>query len=351
MKRPATIVIAMLIFFAVPAAALNMIEMNGSDLGLGVGARAISMSGAFTALADDASAMYWNPAGLAEMDSSEAMLMMDTDPARYSFKAIVYHPEKWRNSKSKLAIGFARTNRLKYIADGDWSQGNASHLIDLSMIDVPLNYVGGLDSRTNDYRISIAGRVPGSEKLSVGITYIDFECITTTYNAIANTDFCQIQIVEYDALDFGLLYRKSDNLRFGLSMRNPFESTKPKYLNIGTAWFRGRDTFTFDIEHIYGEYSQEYRKCNFIMLRAGWERDAGRGWKYRAGLIVPARARTSTLGDIRSKLPDPKFGGTIGAGYTRGCTTIDLVAFGDPGQSYVSSEAVISYALTLRLRF
>ena len=38
---------------------------------IGVGARAMGMSGAFTAVADDASAAYWNPAGLAQLESLE----------------------------------------------------------------------------------------------------------------------------------------------------------------------------------------------------------------------------------------------------------------------------------------
>ena len=111
---------------------------------------------------------------------------------------------------------------------------------------------------------------------------------------------------------------------------------------------RGRDTFTLDVEHIYGEYSQDYRKCNFIFLRCGWERDLGRGWKARAGLVFPIRARTSTLGDIRSRLPDPKFGGAAGVGYTFRDYTLDLVIFGDPGQSYVMNDIVVNWALTLR---
>ena len=42
-------------------------------LSIPVGARALGMGGAFVAVANDASAMYWNPAGLAHMFQSEAL--------------------------------------------------------------------------------------------------------------------------------------------------------------------------------------------------------------------------------------------------------------------------------------
>ena len=47
----------------------------GAYLRMGVGARALAMGGAFTAIADDATAAYWNPAGLVKIEHIEATFM------------------------------------------------------------------------------------------------------------------------------------------------------------------------------------------------------------------------------------------------------------------------------------
>lgn len=47
----------------------------GEFLSEGVGARALGMGSAFVSIVDDASSVYWNPAGLADLDRDEAMLM------------------------------------------------------------------------------------------------------------------------------------------------------------------------------------------------------------------------------------------------------------------------------------
>ncbi len=47
----------------------------GEFLYLGVGGRALAMGGAFTAIADDATASYWNPAGLVNVPQREAIFM------------------------------------------------------------------------------------------------------------------------------------------------------------------------------------------------------------------------------------------------------------------------------------
>lgn len=44
---------------------------TASFLNIGVGARGLGIGGAYTALADDANSIYWNPAGLAKLDKRE----------------------------------------------------------------------------------------------------------------------------------------------------------------------------------------------------------------------------------------------------------------------------------------
>ncbi|MCR4295482.1 MAG: PorV/PorQ family protein, partial [Elusimicrobia bacterium] len=60
--------LAALLVLASPA---SRAAETASFLDIGVGARALGMGGAYTALADDANSLYWNPAGLAKLEKRE----------------------------------------------------------------------------------------------------------------------------------------------------------------------------------------------------------------------------------------------------------------------------------------
>jgi len=62
------------------------------SLSFGVGGRALGLGGAYTALARDVSAIYWNPAGLANIEYPQVMLM---------------HSQLYRNAANYNFAGFA----------------------------------------------------------------------------------------------------------------------------------------------------------------------------------------------------------------------------------------------------
>lgn len=73
------IIMIMLLTFALFGADVYSKEVGktgttaGKFLSIGIGPRAIGMGGAYTSLASDPSAMYWNPAGLSFLTKNEAM--------------------------------------------------------------------------------------------------------------------------------------------------------------------------------------------------------------------------------------------------------------------------------------
>ena|GEM_PF-2112891 len=63
------------VFFTTSCAAVDLAGSRGWFSNKGLGARAIAMGEAFCAVADDASCVYWNPAGLVAFPSSQVTTM------------------------------------------------------------------------------------------------------------------------------------------------------------------------------------------------------------------------------------------------------------------------------------
>jgi Uncharacterised protein family (UPF0164) len=84
------------------AGAANIFEkvgtFDGQFLKIGVGARAAAMGGAFVGVADDATALFWNAAGIARIDPDKSELSLNHAnwPAEMSFDQVgyVFHSKK-----------------------------------------------------------------------------------------------------------------------------------------------------------------------------------------------------------------------------------------------------------------
>lgn len=145
-------------------------NITGSDLEMGVGARAVGLSGAFVAVADDASAVFWNPSGLTQLPDNELFLSADL-PGEISSAALIYRPGFKVLKDYEFTIGLALVKRLKFKGDsgsGTW-EGRPSHLLDMAMIEVEDDFSGEIDSDTHDIRLSLAMAPGRSKDFSVGV--------------------------------------------------------------------------------------------------------------------------------------------------------------------------------------
>ena len=172
LKKMVMILLASSILASPVRADVDFDYLHGSDLGMGIGARAISMSGAFTAVADDASAVFWNPAGLAQLADNQVYLSGDY-PGGFSSAGIAYRPALKALQNRQVAIGLAIVNRLRFKGDsGDdtWDE-YASNLASLAMVDLGDDFSGEIESQTMDVRFSLALAPFTSKRFLIGMNF------------------------------------------------------------------------------------------------------------------------------------------------------------------------------------
>jgi len=193
--RIAVLAVCLLILCAVPSAARSIHDQAGTSafsfLRIGVGARAASLGGAYVSLSQDASALYWNPAGLTLLDSHRVTLgyvnyILDIQSG---FLGYVLPP------RGDLRLGVA----LNYFSYGEFQE---------TTIENPsgdgLGTFGAMDMA-----LSVSGAYPLEQGLSVG--------------ASAKIIYSKIEEYSSDAyaLDLGALYPLSNGrTRIGACVQN-----------------------------------------------------------------------------------------------------------------------------------
>jgi hypothetical protein len=76
MRNVVLCVVLTTLMAAGPVGATTKVGTSAAQfLKIGAGCRAAALGGAYVAIADDAAALYWNPAGLARLDHNEVLLM------------------------------------------------------------------------------------------------------------------------------------------------------------------------------------------------------------------------------------------------------------------------------------
>ena len=251
----------------------------GQFMSYGAGARGLGMGGAFFAVADDASASYWNPAALTLLERREFSAMQASMFADTTLNFFTYaHPTTtrgtWAVSMTQLkSVGFEKLSITANPA-GD-------EIIDIKSL-------GTFDSVERALAFSWGRDV--SEKLAFGIMVKN---ISRKLDTSADS---------FNAIDVTMLQKFSKTYRAAIGVQNVFsmasgdtEDKLPLTLKLGQALslFKGNLVFGFDIlkpqnSETNWRFGGEYWLMYWAALRFGvmgapgiQEADFGLGIKYR----------------------------------------------------------------------
>jgi hypothetical protein len=163
---------------------------------LGVGGRAVAMGEAFAGLSDDASAAYWNPAGLTQLQGVEFLSMYNS----------------WFEGVNHLYAGLAmKVDGKRALA----IQANALAVGDIPRVDGTGVLEGAFGASDVALAATYAQRVRDKISLSVGV-----KIIRETIDRESGVGF---------GIDVGGLYKPVPRLGIGFAVRNAGQGIK--YIN------------------------------------------------------------------------------------------------------------------------
>jgi len=197
-KKALTVVIAAVYLVGLGQFVFNWAEqkgrggMPGAFMSWGAGARSLGMGKAFVALADDASATYWNPAGLAKLTRNEltALHSILWGGTVYDFISYV-HPTEWGGtfgfSGTRLFLGGFEgrdeSNRLTHSFEDIQSAYGASYgqkILETLSIGANLKKMSHtLDDHTSgSYIIDVGALYSPLEHLNMGLNLQNLLALT-----------------------------------------------------------------------------------------------------------------------------------------------------------------------------
>ncbi len=174
-----------------PALAENAGGDPGEFLSFGAGARSLGMGKAFVAVADDASATYWNPAGLTLIDRPQITSLYSTlfEDTSYSFVGYA-HPMSGPDSFGVNAVLLTSDNFEK--------------------VDYANKAIGTFSDQKMSVELCYARRLHSDISVGLGLKYIGRSIDEHSDSFISS--------------DIGGIYTPTSNLSLGLVIRNAASS-------------------------------------------------------------------------------------------------------------------------------
>lgn len=200
----------------------NGVNLNGN------GSKAIAMGGAFIGLADDFSAVFWNPAGLTQMkEANLALFATDVIPkATYKLAAFGIDAKTVNKMYPTPGLGYFKplspnlvVGVYAYAPSGLGAKWNGP---DLKVLSNGTTYEW--ESMLGVFALSPAIAFKLNEQLSLGMTLnLEYGMLKLKMPALGQYKE-NLNGIGFGAT-FGLLFKPNDAISLGLSFKTPMKST------------------------------------------------------------------------------------------------------------------------------
>lgn len=223
----------------------------GTFLDFGASARSLAMGHAFTGVADDASAIYWNPSGLVQLKRRDAVLMYSALEQDTKFSALSY-------SQPTLRLGTFGFGMVS-LESGSFDKRSATG-----------QKVGSSDIRETGFLLSHGFSL--SSRLALGSTV---KVVRQKMDVYSDTGF---------GLDAGLLWKLGSKWQTGAAVTNlvapsmKLRSETEKYpqdLKLGAQWMASSKLlFALDLDQVQNGLTKinlgtQWIVAPLVALRAG----------------------------------------------------------------------------------
>jgi hypothetical protein len=278
MKAKALSTVSAIILLGVSCAYASSGTEGADFLDIPVGAEPAALGSAYTALATDAYAPVWNPAGLAVADGNQLATQYNSylESMNYEFLSFVHPLAQNRDSSTQRGIGVS----AQYLGSGDITRTD---------IDANGNFVnpgGSFSSHYASYNVAYGQTL--TERLSMGVT-----------GKLINAAIDNVSANAY-AADIGTLYKLSSKINLAGTLTNLGTQLKfidegdslPMELHLGGV-YRPTQNWRVSSEVVYPKTGlvafhagMEWSPLEMVSLRAGFKTDTLDGLSPIAGFTM-----------------------------------------------------------------
>lgn len=345
---------------------------EGSDSGVGVGARHIALGGAGVALADDVYAAYFNPAGLARVRDVEVsvtrQLNSELRPVNFLGLALPLPlPYAWGFRASLAGVYYPRIHAR---ASGQFFENDFESLFLRYLLPgLSGDFDGVIDTKTKIYRLAFGLTALNSDRWSIGFNVDKIDCKTNFCGVHATSNGFTTVSTGATAISYGVGVRYMPNESFTLGLaasdlgatldvrstivddngerQRSDEVAFPQKVIVGAAYQgSGNVAAAVDYEVMRGKYGAN--DLDFQFIRMGAEIRHGAYFVGRYGMTVPIRLSASNVEDVRAPFP---FSPTVGVAWKDKDWSVDLAVYAHPLMSMHKDKPVLTADLGVSLSY